>query len=610
MDFNQLQPVLSDKYSFVGIKKNQEGIVELYLPRGFVTEDFTAYESKCKIFFLLYKVLRQFSTICNVKGYISDRDGTTKPLEKGQKITVDNQSNVLYSKLDSIDAILDAYDELKIIALASRLATSETIEYSKIHKFLHRAVYLNNGAIYIDTMTVPKQQVQHQATDIVSMYCYIYWEVKQQLDEEVHSEIKILAEDFRYKYLASKYSLFDENNYQPTIEILKDTLDAIAQYTPLKDDDFWLFYEAIELFIYGDLSKKDEGIVWGIDNFHSVWESMCLTYLVQGYNPQFILFLDTTFLSDKTIKEFEEATKVIDLTNAFSLNDKKLKPDAVLLHNNFEIKRPLQNFKLYTESWDDYGYRAKFSSDLSYFNSYYNKKWSRTNNNHYMSDFKIVHHGQEMNEVHTFHELSKHYISNAGLIVNKPLPSNFYSYWTVELDNTDEDSNKTIFSLMQYLNHIFYIAACHGISTENGFLEFIEKLNNKFTNYNRRSQPLRNCLFRDTSIEKASQLFKNFCEAKLSIVDVKYLDSKYFREEQNIRDAKERSIRKQFVYEYLLDQHIQNNLFKKLEIKSFFLLPYYYQISKKTKIDKILDGYITLNYFNFKSVSRVYIDSK
>lgn len=607
MDFSILQPVVSDKYSFVGIKKNQEGVAELYLPRGFVTKDFKTYKSKCKIFFLLYKVLRQFGNICNTKGYISDRDGSTKAIEKGQKINVENQSesNILYSKLDSIDAILDAYDELKIISLASRLATSEIIEYSQIHKFLHRAVYLNNGAIYIDTMTVPKGQVRHQATDIVSMYCYIYLEIKQQLDEEINSEIKVLCEDFRYKYLASKYSLFDENNYQLTIEILKDTLDSIAQYTPLKDEDFWLFYEAIESFLYGDLSKKEEGIIWGIDNFHSVWESMCLTNLVQAHNPQFILFLDTTFLSDRTIKKFEETSKVIDLSNTFNLNNKKLKPDAVLLYNIFSVERPsTQNFKLYSPSWDDYGYRAKFSSNLPYFQSYYNKQRSQAK----LSDFKIIHHEQEMNEVHTRDELSKHYISNSGLVVNKSLPSNFYSYWTVDLNDTDENNNRTALQLMRQLNHIFYVAISNGIYTKDRFLEFLEELNTKFTNCNSRWRPLRDCLFRDTGIKEASELFQAFCNVKLAIADVKYLDSKYFKNEENIREAKERSVRKQFVYEYLLEQDIHNTPFQNLEIKSFFLLPYYSKTKKEN--EAILDGYITLNYFHFKLISRVYIESK
>ncbi|MEB3220141.1 MAG: hypothetical protein VKN72_28450 [Nostocales cyanobacterium 94392] len=355
MNFNKLQPVVSDKYSFVGIKKNKEGAIQLYLPRGFSAEDFRTYQSKCEIFFLLYKVLRKFRDICSAKGYISDRDGTMKPHNNGQKIIFENQENILYSKLDSIDEILDAYDELKIISLATRLATSETIEYSKIHQFLHRAVYLNNGAIYIDTMTVPKQQVRYQATDIVSMYCYIYWEIKQQLDEAINSEIQILAEDFRYKYLGSRYGLFDEKNYQPTIDMLKDTLNTIAQYTPLKDEDFWLFYDAIELFLYGDLSNQDVGVIWGIDNFHSVWESMCLTYLVQAFNSQFILFLDTTFLSENTIKVFENTSKIIGLSNAFTVNHKKLKPDVVVLNNHFLQEKSIQNFKLFSGSWDDYG---------------------------------------------------------------------------------------------------------------------------------------------------------------------------------------------------------------------------------------------------------------
>ncbi|MEB3220140.1 MAG: hypothetical protein VKN72_28440 [Nostocales cyanobacterium 94392] len=225
-----------------------------------------------------------------------------------------------------------------------------------------------------------------------------------------------------------------------------------------------------------------------------------------------------------------------------------------------------------------------------------------------MSDFKIVHHKQESNAVHTIDELSKHYIINGGLIINKPLPSNFYSYWTVELDNIDEDKNKTILSLMRQLNHIFYVAISHGVYTDDKFLEFLKELNKKFTNYNNKWKPIRDCLLRDFyDIKEVSQLFKNFCSVVLWILDVKYLDFTYFKNDKNIREIKERSIRKQFVYEYMLDEYVSNTSFQGIEIKSCFLLPYCSETKKEG--EKILDGYISLIYLNFKSVSKIYSSS-
>jgi hypothetical protein len=613
INFQELQPVVNEKYSFVGIQKRQFK-TELCLPRGFDATMFNTYNSKRDIFFLLYKVLRQFKNICYSKEYISDRDGVLKSQGSTQKICIPDdtdEENLFYSKLDNIGTILDAYDELKIISLAYRLGITERIDYSKLHSLLHRGVYQNNGAIYIDTMTVPRQQVHYQSTDIVSMYCYILWEIKQQLDEEIIPELQVLAEDFKHKYIGSEYSLFQEDCSTITVDILKDTLEIITHKTQLKDNDFWQFHEVIELFLYGELSEQEEGKIWGIDNFHSVWESMCLTFLVRNFELEYILFLDKTFLSQDVISLVDSKSKIIDLTDTFIINNKKLIPDAVILLNIFFTKQKIENFHLGARNLycDDYGYRSTFFCDAPYLNDYDNRKYNRQKRISVLSDLKIVHHKQLDDQTHTFTELERYYTTKDGkLLINSQLPNNFYSYWDIEINKLNDES---IIPLMKRLNHIFYVAIKNGAYDTESFNIFLTKIDKIFDSYPKKFTPIYDSLLRVKSQKTIGEAFENFFQAtyypSFRIIDIKYLELEYFKNTENHRDIKERSIRKQFVYEYLLQGLIKNEIQKGMEIQSSFWIPYYSNDNTKIKKEHTFATYIILNSTNFKNICDDYL---
>lgn len=69
LNFLELQPIVSDKYSFVGIQhKNHQ--LQLYLPKGFDAKKFNTYDSKRDVYLLLYKILRRYQNICAEKGHL------------------------------------------------------------------------------------------------------------------------------------------------------------------------------------------------------------------------------------------------------------------------------------------------------------------------------------------------------------------------------------------------------------------------------------------------------------------------------------------------------------------------------------------------------------
>ncbi|MBE9217783.1 hypothetical protein IQ222_03005, partial [Dolichospermum flos-aquae LEGE 04289] len=137
INFAEIELKVNTNYSFVGIQK--EGLKLIFhIPKGFSESDslLNTFDSKRDLFFRLYRVLNVFKQICIDKGHFQtgvvtkadDRDGVVED-DTGSEITSDNDSkNIFYSKIDALGSILDAYDELKILALVSRLGKSERID--------------------------------------------------------------------------------------------------------------------------------------------------------------------------------------------------------------------------------------------------------------------------------------------------------------------------------------------------------------------------------------------------------------------------------------------------------------------------------------------------
>lgn len=603
LNFNDLHPIAHAKYSFVGIQKCGSQI-QFCLPKGFNATDFDTYDSKRDLFFLLYKVLRQFKSICIDKEYIaSDRDGVIQNKGSIQTIVLpdatDDDELILYSKLDNISAIIDLYDELKILSLAHRLGISEKVDYSKIHKYLHACTYLSNGAAYVDVMTLPRRQVLYQATDIVGMYCYILSQIKQQLHEEVGGEVQNLASDFNHRYIGTEYSLFNEEYCTLTVDILKDCLEVIEHNTPLKDVDYWQLHDAIELFLYGELLNQGEGEVWGISNFHSVWESMCLTYLIKTIDAERMLHVDTTYLATDVVARWKSRPKAMDINGVFAINGRTLVPDVVVFPDVFRDAGEVRIFTMFADNWDDRSFQTTFIPELPYFEEF-NKKSP-------VDKVKIGYIGQLPNVGHVSSELAKICkVEGIYIWISSQLPPKFYSYWNLEVVNRFD---RKVLALMKKLNHIFYLAIKNHVYTRDKFDDFLkDKTHFGLTNC------LKLSLLRDdrsTILEK----FDNFLRATImpfQIVDIKYFDFAHFADDDfDSRHFKENSIRKQFVYEYLLHEHIQGiDSFKKAEVKSRFLLPSWTSGDKVYRLDDSITFPIYIDFLltNFSAIADHYFD--
>lgn len=95
----------------------------------------------------------------------------------------------------------------------------------------------------------------------------------------------------------------------------------------------------------------------------------------------------------------------------------------------------------------------------------------------------------------------------------------------------------------------------------------------------------------------------------INIIDIKYDKTSYFLDPQNIENIKDRSVRKQFVYEYLMQKEVKKfpKYLNQLKIRSSFWLPGYNQTSMIEDGQKFMDGYIRLKTVDFVKLAESYV---
>ena len=315
-NFKELQlnkRVDSEKHDpFVGIRRSetQDGF-EFRLPVGFDKFPEGNFELIKQLFFRMYRSFKKF-----------ERDNLSnlplsKPEDKGKdNVQVrkahhkahqfkDKEGNdvILYSKISVIETMLEAYQDLALNVIERTMQRSERIDYSRIDRYLHKAIYLDDDIIYIDEIDSVRSTLQYRSANLIELFCFILSELQQELEEIVDERVNELSNKFREQYLTHEQSLFDEETFETTVIRLKEILDEIDKLTAYKDDDYWQLYEAVEAFLYGELDMKnthEDGIFWGINNFWQVWEDMCHTYAFKTFDD--ILYADTNIvINDKPV---------------------------------------------------------------------------------------------------------------------------------------------------------------------------------------------------------------------------------------------------------------------------------------------------------------------
>ena len=339
--------------------------------------------------------------------------------------------------------------------------------------------------------------------------------------------------------------------------------------------------------MYSNFDKHGDGKIWGINNFCNVWESACLYYLIKAYPLNLILWIDDQYLSYEEINKHQKVKKIIHLDNTFKINGSLLKPDILVINNESNANKKSYNCLLYRDSWNDFDWYTRFY----YFTDEDNYIWIR-----------IAFEGQQKSGSIT-KELEKYFNSSKKIpnkikqkdkytkYINKyvslqSLPDNFFSYWKLPetLKNID-------LIMMEKLNHIFYRAYfIQSLKTSDDFIEkFYLKEENIILDIGSQCFGFN----KDTYDEFLISIDNSF---SIEIIDFKYISQEEIRNTENPEEFKCRSIRKQFVYEYLLNDYLVKK--KQIEypkIFSCFWIPEYNSGDEIVVAgDEYLDGYLDL----------------
>jgi hypothetical protein len=326
-DFSSLKLIKGSSDSFVGIRKSSSSEeFEFCLPNGFENFPEGNFDEVRNLFFGMYRTFKKFEQDNigtsrfnnNTSDFQRDQDQTTLSSGGVSMQTVEGEVCVLYSKIKMIERILEAYDDLTINSIQKKVRRSKEIDYSQIHRYLDRAIYLENDVIYIEYMDLPRPVIRYESTDLINLYCYILDEIVQQLQGDVPDNIKarlhdiqFLSQHFKDDYLTANQSIFDQDTFIETISLLKEALDNIDKNTYYKDSDYWQLYEAIENFLYGELNpNQTDGNFWGIKGFAYLWEDMCHTFFFKK-NRQRILYADT----DIPLKDYSNPLRIDEEQN-------------------------------------------------------------------------------------------------------------------------------------------------------------------------------------------------------------------------------------------------------------------------------------------------------
>ena len=289
--------------SFVGIRRNENGEVEFRLPHGFDDFPENDFEATKDLFFKMYRTFKKFERDNWRPNILDTRSAGKDQVQKekdGYRFKNKEENDVvLYSKIALIENLLEVYRDLALDQMERRIGADEKVDYSKIDRYLDRAIYLPNDVIYIDEMDLPRQTLRYESTTLIDLFCFIVCELQNELEQDIEPRVQELAHRFSEQHLSHEESLFNEETFETTICTLKNVLDEIDKRTAYKDEDYWRLYEAIEMFLYGELdmyNPHENGIYWGIKDFSSVWEDMCATWAFATYDNNSILYADTNIV--------------------------------------------------------------------------------------------------------------------------------------------------------------------------------------------------------------------------------------------------------------------------------------------------------------------------
>lgn len=263
----------------VGLVRNPDGRYLLKVPYGMAAMDSREALS------LLYRCFVVFRRTRYERNAMSPRDGM-EVREKGR--TRDGDGVAFYDAL-GLDELFDTADPRSLLSLFERNCRTAEDPYRRFERHLYRAVFDRNGAAHLDCVRGVRKTGQFGKADIVGLYCFLALDFYRELLKVdpvcawggFLGEGLALAEAFRHRYLSAEDSLYrgDARSRQRSLSHLRHLLQCIDRCASPRDAHYHQLHGALESYLNaGSQMDGNCGLVWGVNEFWAVWESICLCH--------------------------------------------------------------------------------------------------------------------------------------------------------------------------------------------------------------------------------------------------------------------------------------------------------------------------------------------
>lgn len=263
----------------VGVFRASDGTLCLKVPHGMGGLDPEEALS------ILYKSLSVFRRTAHARERLAPVDGHHSASSAPGRPTGDD--GFTFCDALALDQLFDRADPTRLLAMCERTGRSGRDAHLRIGRHLHRALFDDNGAPYLDSAPGPRRELRYATSDIVALYCFVaedFYLRFLQVDPATAwgvfaSEGAALAQDFRHRYLKPEASLFSVASHSAVElrHLLRYVLATIDRHTVFRSNAYRELYDALDRYLHAGMGDRGgEGLIWGVKDFWAVWESACL----------------------------------------------------------------------------------------------------------------------------------------------------------------------------------------------------------------------------------------------------------------------------------------------------------------------------------------------
>lgn len=345
----------TDSSNAAGLEHSADVPPVLHVPIGYLAAA-PAGDTKREIFLEIFRVLKRLQGKFRQEILLSSGANIAHPTKgAGQAVgqNVDPQPTVAFRLLDLLDELMTELTEPTVLALGTRLQfRHDYVDPRQIGKYLHLALYQDDGSPVFEGMPFPGRIVKESVSDVIGLAAWVGRDLSQyfyqheladEFDPDVASQLDIAANAF-----ASNYLHPDIPSVMVDIESankLYEELHAVERRTPFKPPKCRDLLETIDKLL--TLAILKDGKLFGIQNFYNVWESLCLDFAIRCYGPR-VFTCDFQFLVWRKEwlgyrKSWTENTGQVFKKNAIAR-----RPDLVLCPVDATGQWTIVDFKYYT----------------------------------------------------------------------------------------------------------------------------------------------------------------------------------------------------------------------------------------------------------------------